>query len=210
MAATTFAVTVAVGFAVVPGGSVFYWDGTFLNPQRISSVQPGQNESLLGAIARNAHSLDVTGVWLPVAILVAACGLALAARAQRGGDKGLGFSLTAITGLLISPISWTHHWVIAVPALMLAGVAAYHYRDTRRRLATIASVAAIAAIAVIGWSKIARHPGGAWLYASPDRVASSEVYVVAALVGVLVAAVALRHRARTREASLSGPAPPPA
>ncbi len=202
-AAAAFAATVAIGFAVMPAGSVFYWDGTFLSPSRISSVQSGQNESLLGAIARNAHSPDVTGVWLPVALLVAVSGLTLAALAQRGGDEGLGFSLCALTGLLVSPISWTHHWVIAVPALLLAGVAAYRYRGTRRRQATIASAAAITAAAIIGWSKIARYPGGHWLHAPPDQIAFSEVYVVAGLVGLLVGAAVLRHRSRPREASFS-------
>lgn len=193
MAVAAFAATVAIGFVAMPAGSVFYWDGTFLKPGHISSVQSGQNESLLGAIARNAHSPHVTGVWLPVAIVVAVCGLALAALAQRRGDEGLGFSLCAITGLLVSPISWTHHWVIAVPALLLAGVTTYRYRRTRRRRATIAGAAAITAAAVIGWSRIARHPGGHWLHAPGDQIAFSEVYVVAALAGLLVAAAVLRH-----------------
>lgn len=193
VAAAAFAATVAIGFVAAPPGSVFYWDGTFLKPGRISSVQSGQNESLLGAIARNAHSPDMTGVWLPVAIVVAVSGLALAALAQRRGDEGLGFSLCAITGLLVSPISWTHHWVIAVPALLLAGVTTYRYRRTRRRRATIASAAAITAAAAIGWSRIARYPGGHWLHAPGDWIAFSEVYVVAALAGLLVAAAVLRH-----------------
>jgi hypothetical protein len=47
----------------------------------------------------------------------------------------------------------------------------------------------------IGWSRIARYPGGHWLHAPPDRIAFSEVYVVAGLAGLLVAATALRHRA---------------
>ncbi len=195
-AAAAFAATVTIGFAAAPAGSVYYWDGTFLNPSRISSVQSGQNESLLGVIARNAHSPGVTAVWLPVAIVVAVSGLTLAALAQRGGDEALGFCACALTGLLISPISWTHHWVIAVPALLLAGVTTYRYRRTRRRPATIASAAAITAAAIIGWSRIARYPGSHWLHAPGDRIALSEVYVVAALVGLLVAATVLRHRAR--------------
>jgi alpha-1,2-mannosyltransferase len=199
VAAAAFAATVAVGFAIVPDSSVFYWDGAFLDPRRISSIQSGQNESLLGAIARNAHSTGVTGIWLPVAILTAVCGLAVAALAQRGGDEGLGFSVCAITGLLVSPISWTHHWVIAVPALLLAGVASYRGRGTRRRLATIAAAAAIAAVTVIGWSAVARHPGGDWLHAPPGRVALAEVYPLAGLGGLLVAAAVGWRRTRDRD-----------
>jgi alpha-1,2-mannosyltransferase len=202
-AAAVFAATIAVGFAVMPASSAYFWNGTFLNPRRISSVQSGQNESLLGAISRTLHSTDVSGLWLPVAILVAVGGLTLAARAQRGGDEGLGFSLCAVTGLLISPISWTHHWVLAVPAVLLAAVSPYRRRSIRTRLATTTSVAAVAAVAVIGWSGLARYHDHPWLHASPAGIAVSELYVVAGLAGLVVAAAALRHRVPASECSLS-------
>ena len=89
-------------------------------------------------------------VWLPVAILLAAFGLTLAARAQRGGGEALA-SVCAIIGLLISPISWTHHWVLAVPALLLAALSTYRFRASRKRLATFASAVVIAILAVIAW-----------------------------------------------------------
>jgi alpha-1,2-mannosyltransferase len=195
----------------MPTSSTYFWNGTFLNPRRISSVQSGVNESLLGVISRALHSPDVSGLWLPVAVFVAVIGLTLAARAQRGGNEGLGFSLCAITGLLISPISWTHHWVLAVPALLLAAVSTYRHRGTRMRLATITSMAAITTVAALGWSRLARQhpPGATWLHASPAGMAFSELYVVVGLASLVVAAVALRHRTRASEGSLSewgGPA----
>jgi len=97
-AVIAFAATVAIGFAILPASSANYWNGTFLNPRRIGSVQSGQNVSLLGAIIRTLHHTNVADVWLPVAILLAAFGLTLAARAQRVGDEALGFSACAITG----------------------------------------------------------------------------------------------------------------
>lgn len=208
-AAAVLAATVAAGFAVMPASSAYFWNGTFLNPHRIGSVPSGQNESLLGAISRTLHSTHVSGLWLPAAILVAIGGLALAARAQRGGDEGLGFSLCAVTGLLISPISWTHHWVLAVPAVLLAAVSVYRRRSARTRLARTASVAAVAAVAIIGWSGLARYRDGPWLHASPAAITFSELYVVAGLASLVVAAANLRHRAPASECSLSacdGPA----
>ena len=215
-AVIAFAATVAIGFAILPASSAYYWNGTFLNPRRIGSVQSGQNVSLLGAIIRTLHHTNVADVWLPVAILLAAFGLTLAARAQRVGDEALGFSVCAIIGLLISPISWTHHWVLAVPALLLAALSTYRFRASRKRLATFASAAAITTAAVIAWSRpqFARGQGGGhWLHASPSAIVYSELYVVAGLVSLVVAATVVWRRAQAallpRWTSHAG-LPPPA
>jgi alpha-1,2-mannosyltransferase len=187
-AATIFAATVIAGFAVMPASSAHYWDITFLNPQRISPVQNDENQSLLGAMARTQHTPQVGLPWLALAILVAVAGLALAARAHRRGDEALGFSLCAITGLLISPISWTHHWVIAVPALLLAGLALYRGRP-RNPLARSLGVAAVAVLAIIGWARLAREvPSSNWLHLPALGIAYSEVYVLAGLAALALAA----------------------
>jgi len=187
-AAAVFAATVIAGFAVMPGSSAHYWDATFLNPGRVSPVQNEENQSLLGALSRTLHTPHVGAPWLILAIVVALAGLALAARAQRRGDEALGFSLCAVTGLLISPISWTHHWVIAVPALLLAALALY--RDQNRKpLTRILGMAAIGALAVIGWTRLAREvPGSHWLHLSALGIIDSEVYVLAGLVALALAA----------------------
>jgi alpha-1,2-mannosyltransferase len=183
-AAVTFALTVIAGFAVMPRTSAHFWDITFLNPQRVSPVQNTENQSLLGAMARNLHTSHVLAVWLAVAVVVAVAGLAVAARAQRRGDEALGFSLCALTGLLISPISWTHHWVIAVPALMLAAVSLYR-DDTRKRWTRILGTVAIAALAVVGWANLAREvPGTNWLHLPAIGIFGSEIYVLAGLIAL--------------------------
>ncbi|MGH3158344.1 MAG: glycosyltransferase 87 family protein, partial [Streptosporangiaceae bacterium] len=187
-AAVTFMVTVIAGFAVMPRTSAHFWDITFLNPQRVSPVQNTENQSLLGALARNLHTPHVLAIWLGVAVVVAVAGLVLAAHAQRRGDEALGFSLCALTGLLVSPISWTHHWVIAVPALLLAALSLYR-DDTRRRRARILGTAAIAVLAVIGWAGLAREvPATNWLHLPAIGIFNSEIYVLAGLIAMALAA----------------------
>lgn len=197
-AAGVLAATVATGWIVLPSASARYWDGMFLSPRHISPIQDPQNESLLGALARTLHTAHVQHVWLPVALAVAAAGLTLAARAQRRGNEAAGFSLCAVTGLLVSPISWTHHWVVAVPALLIAAVtvgrgwAGMGY--TRRTL----SLAALAGLAACGWARLARHaPSGHWLHLPVPQLLASEIYVLAGLVTLgLAATLALRLGAR--------------
>src|SRR5579875_1065435 len=203
-AAAVLAGTIAVGFAVLPGSSAHYWDGTFANPGHISPVQDPQNQSLMGAMARTLHTPHVTSLWLPAAIAVALTGLALAAAAQRRGDEAAACCLCAITGLLVSPISWTHHWVIAVPGLLIAAVAVYQGR-LRRPLARVLAVTVLAALAVAGWVRLARlAPGRAhWLHLPALAVAGSELYVVTGLAALAVAAwLALTSRPGRRDGEM--------
>jgi alpha-1,2-mannosyltransferase len=125
VAGGVFATTIAAGYVVQPGSSAAYWDGTFLNPAHVGEIQQIMNQSLLGMLARALRTATVTPGMLAVVALTGTVGLALATRAGRAGDEALGFSLCAVTMLLVSPISWTHHWVIAIPALVLGVLAAW-------------------------------------------------------------------------------------
>jgi len=200
-AAITFGVAVLVGFAVLPGASRWYWGGQFANPGHISPVQDPENQSLLGALARTMHTADVTVVWLPLACLVAVTGLFLACIAARRGDEALGFCFCAVTGLLISPISWTHHWVLAVPALLLGGLAVYRgYRAGHVRTAVFCGFW-LAVVLILGWLRLARQVTGSnWLGLSPSSLISSASYVVIALAFLVVAAwYSLRQRIVARD-----------
>jgi alpha-1,2-mannosyltransferase len=207
--AVTFLVTVIAGFAVLPRTSAHFWDITFLNPQRVSPVQNTENQSLLGAMARTLHTSHVFTPWLAVAVVVAVVGLALAARAQLRGDEALGFSLCALTGLLISPISWTHHWVIAIPALLLAALSLYR-DDTLKRRARILGAVAVAAVAVTGWERLARQvPAANWLHLSAQGILYSEIYVLAGLAALLIAACPVLAERLTPRPDRHGKRPAP-
>ncbi len=67
--------------------------------------------------------------WLVVAVITTAAGLACAAVLDRAGHQFAGLLATALTGLLVSPISWDHHWVWIVPGVALA--ASYAVRAMR-------------------------------------------------------------------------------
>jgi alpha-1,2-mannosyltransferase len=188
IAAAVVAGSVALGFAVLPAASAYFWDVSFLRPGRVSPPQNTQNQSLLGAMTRTLHTASAGLPWLAVAALVALAGLVLAVRAHRRGDHARGFSLCAVTELLISPISWTHHWVLAVPALLLAAVSTGRY-GARHRLAAVPAAAAIIAIAAVGWDGAARHvPNGGWLRLPAPAIFRSEVYVIIGLGALLIAA----------------------
>jgi alpha-1,2-mannosyltransferase len=200
-----FAVSVALGFAAIPRSSALYWSRLFASTARVGQLQDAANESLAGALARTLHTSHITEAWLPLAAAAGLAGLALAALAQRRGDEAAGYSLCALTGLLISPVSWTHHWVIAVPAVLLGAVAAYRARTTA---AGKLGLAAGAALVVIGWTRLVRQlPPTPRLHLDGWQILISELYVLAALGALALAAwVAVRARQATTTAR-AGPAP---
>ena len=53
-----------------------------------------------------------------ITVAVVCVGIALAVRAHRHSSQLLGVLVCAGTGLLVSPISWLHHYVWIVPALV--------------------------------------------------------------------------------------------
>jgi alpha-1,2-mannosyltransferase len=118
-AIATFVVTVAVGFAAAPSAARQYWGGDFLVGDKIGQSYIG-NQSLKGALLRlldENHAANV--LWFVAALVVGVLGLALAGRAHRAGQELLAVACTAVTMLLVSPISWTHHWVWVAPVLVL-------------------------------------------------------------------------------------------
>jgi alpha-1,2-mannosyltransferase len=194
-AAAAFAGTVAAGFSVLPASSAWFWSGRFASPGHVSPVQNPQNQSLYGALARVMHTAHVLPVWLLLATAVAVAGLALAAAASRRGDEALGFSLCAVTGLLISPISWIHHWVIVIPALLVAGLTADRARRAGNVAAAVLVTAAITAIAVIGWTQLAGDtPRSGWLALPAWALVRSVCYV---LIGLAVLVAGARSQVRS-------------
>jgi alpha-1,2-mannosyltransferase len=116
--------TIAIGFMLLPHASVKFWLHKVFETDAVGKTYITDNQSLSGTIARITHIDDPKALWAVAALLVAAAGLWVAARNARRGDLALGALTCAVTGLLVSPISWSHHWVWAVPVAMLLGVRA--------------------------------------------------------------------------------------
>jgi alpha-1,2-mannosyltransferase len=139
-----FAVTIALAFALVAADAQRYWGGVIFDSKRIGGCCTPSNQSLRGVILSFAPWAGGAPL-LVVAVIVAIGGIAFAALAGRRGDEAMGFCICALTGLLVSPVSWIHHWTLAVPALVLLAVRAYRRRST-------VGLIAIACLAVIGFS----------------------------------------------------------
>jgi alpha-1,2-mannosyltransferase len=142
VSALTFAVTVGIGFVLLPHASAVYWGGEFARPG--SKPFHLDNQSLNGVMLRLTHAgPDAHAYWLAAAVIVGIAGLASSTLASRRGHELLGLVACAATELLVSPISWSHHYVYVVPALVLA---AYGPRRLRYRILGAALV-----VGLFGW-----------------------------------------------------------
>jgi alpha-1,2-mannosyltransferase len=196
VAALTFVAAIALSFMVVTRDALTYWSHTIFQTSRIGNAIDPVNQSLHGAIARLTGSAQLAAGWELVIVAITVCGLALAVAASRRGDEAAGFSLAALSALLASPISWSHHWTLAVPALVLLARRAYEQRS--RSLEAAALVLAFIGYAYlpeIGDSRLKSTRG-------LTSLVTTDPY---SLVAVLILAVCAASLARAR---LRPPRPP--
>jgi alpha-1,2-mannosyltransferase len=118
-AALAFAGTVVVGLVAMPGQAVTYWTDHLIEGGRVGPPALAHNQSVYGALTRLLHGPPPTPLWLAVAGPVALVVLLAGAGRWRRGDPVLGAGLGALAMLLLSPISWSHHWVWAVPLALV-------------------------------------------------------------------------------------------
>ncbi|MGW1724881.1 glycosyltransferase 87 family protein [Streptomyces sp. NPDC002306] len=118
-ATAAFTGTLLLGALVLPAASADFWTRRLYDTDRVGKVWIVDNQSLQGLTARVLGDPAPGAAWVLPALAVAAAGLWLAARAA---DEARGVLLTACTALLVSPVSWSHHWVWCVPliAVLLA------------------------------------------------------------------------------------------
>jgi alpha-1,2-mannosyltransferase len=156
MACAGFVFTVAVGFAVLPADSAKWWfHGLFVQGGRTGFTGWAGNQSLDGLITRLTGSVSgARPAWIAAAVVVGAIGVVAAALFDRKGYPVPALLTAALTGLLVSPISWDHHWVwIAPGALTAAHYAARSWRrdNSKKPLGRGTAVLGVTVVAMIAW-----------------------------------------------------------
>ncbi|WP_406209187.1 glycosyltransferase 87 family protein [Streptomyces decoyicus] len=127
-----FLASALLGWLVLPAASIEFWTRRMFETGRVGKAWLVDNQSLQGLIARVLHDPEPGLLWAVPALLTAAAGLYAARRVYlRRGLDSWGVLCTAVTALLVSPISWSHHWVWCVP--LLVALAARTRRHAWRR-----------------------------------------------------------------------------
>jgi alpha-1,2-mannosyltransferase len=107
-----FAFTVLLGWLLRPAESLSFWLEILPDTSRIGGAGYVDNLSIKGALLHFGVPADaVTVPWLLLGLLVAGLGAAVIRAASSQGARVVAISATALTMLLVSPVSWSHHWV---------------------------------------------------------------------------------------------------
>ncbi len=189
-----FAGTVGIGYVLSPGLSNQFWFHLLGDATRVGPVGSAINQSLRGALSRTVGYDVQTGpiylVGAAVAVLLTAWALHSAVKA-----KSTLAMLVAVQflGLLVSPISWSHHWVWAVPALM------WLVYGVRNRLATVTAWAWLLAIGSYLISILLIAQESIWIIPRPWYLSLlGWVYPAVGLLTLVTIAVALRQKSPER------------
>jgi alpha-1,2-mannosyltransferase len=203
VASATFLVTIGVSLLVMYAAGEDYWlDGLFLNSRRIGNLHYVGNQSLNGALLRLLGNVAAAGTYRLLAMgLTAIAGLLLAAWASRRGHDMGGLVICALTGLLVSPVSWSHHWVWVAPGLVVLTDLAINprWRPAGRRWQW-ALWAGLVIIVVIFAGPLWAVPSPAvqgFVMTGPQQLIG-DLYVLTGLVALAVIAVVLVRARRDK------------
>ena len=186
-AGVSFAAVTAAGFVLAGPDSARYWTAIVFQTGRPGSPATATNQCLQAVLARaglDPHTLPGAAAWLLLSALVLVAAWRGMRYALAAGQVCLALSLNAFAALLISPVSWSHHWVWCVPALLtLADLARRH----RHRLAAAAAAAGLILFTAAPQWWLAKFAGPApdW---TPWQQAIGSSYVFFAALILLLAA----------------------
>jgi alpha-1,2-mannosyltransferase len=137
VASGTFAASIAIGFVVAPGDSIEYWSHLSASSDRIQAVTElwyVGNQSVHGLLLRALGGTPAADrIWVGAAVVIAAGAVWLAARASRLGNELLAAVLVCLGGALVSPVSWTHHWVFVILLALVIWEGVWRWRTTLPR-----------------------------------------------------------------------------
>ncbi|MEO3929334.1 glycosyltransferase 87 family protein [Micromonosporaceae bacterium B7E4] len=116
--ATGAAATLLAGL-VAPEASRTYFGQALWDTGRVGALDYVSNQSLLGLVARWNPEHPDRLVWIVLVAVVLVVWAHRSRQAARRGDDRAGLALTGVAGCLVSPVTWVHHLVWLVPALVV-------------------------------------------------------------------------------------------
>jgi alpha-1,2-mannosyltransferase len=138
--------SIALSWALLPQASVTFWTRILPDTGRIGGPGYVDNLSVKGLLIHLGlpDSGFTSAVWLVISLALVAVAALVIKWAVDADENFVAVSATALLLLLISPVSWSHHWVwmaVALPSMAFA-LHRVPSRDGRMRLAGWIIVAA--------------------------------------------------------------------
>jgi alpha-1,2-mannosyltransferase len=195
-AVASFAVATLVGFALAWSDSWEYWTHTVHHTDRIGETALNTDQNIAGALARlGLGEHERFGLWVAACLLVLAATIWAMRRVLRAGEPALAVICVALFGLVVSPVSWSHHWVWALPTVLVTGILAWQ----RRNVAL--AVLSAAGVALMRWTPIDLLPKHHETTANWWRQLLGSSYVWWALAVIVAAGLTVAARAGSKDSA---------
>jgi len=188
----TFVACELLTFLVSPTSSTAYWTNVVFKPDRAGPLSFVGDQNLAAVLDRFNHGIVSHLVLVPLLIAFAAGGLWLAALAHRRSSPMLGLLVCAATGLVVSPITWVHHMVWVVPAILWLALAADR---PRHGMALAIGTAVVFWSAPIWWVPFRNTSD---LHLNGWQLVVGDAFFFSVLVFLIGAAVLVLHRPSRR------------
>ena len=120
-ATATFLVCTGLPWLLWPGPSRVFWLNDVRDPGRTGGVAYGGNQCWYAIVHRPPFPASGSELaWLLLSLMTLASATFIAWRCVNARQQAPAILAIALASLLVSPISWTHHWiwVLLIPALM--------------------------------------------------------------------------------------------
>lgn len=119
-ALAAFAVATGLAFLALPEASRQYWGELLWQSSRVGELDYPDNQSLLGLASRLWDPQPATlAARVATVVVLVLCWRAVSVQ-HRAGSALLALAAAGIGAALVSPVSWSHHWVwlVIVSALL--------------------------------------------------------------------------------------------
>ncbi|OSC41793.1 glycosyltransferase 87 family protein [Mycobacterium decipiens] len=201
-ALASFVVATLLGFALAWRDSWEYWTHTLRHTDRIGAAALNTDQNIAGALARLALGEDERFLlWVAGSLLVLAATIWAMRRVLRAGEPTLAVICVALFGLMVSPVSWSHHWVWMLPAVLVIGLLGW-----RRRNVALA-VVSLTGVALMRWTPIDLLPQHRETTAVWWRQLAGMSYVWWAIAVIVVSGLTVTARMTPQRAPTRGLAP---
>jgi alpha-1,2-mannosyltransferase len=186
--------TVALGIVIEPHQAINYWTKLLFNADRVGPTEYVYNQSINGMLWRIFGDGGLRTLWLILVIVILVSGFVVAHIMWRSNQQVWAVGVIGLTTLLISPISWSHHYVVILIVLIAL------LQDAKRQLTS--GILALGTYAIMLAANVVfkrvPHTKHAEFNLHGWQVVASNQYVILAL--VLLAYSALQSRRLYQEA----------
>ena len=211
--AASFVGATSLSFILAPRDSKAYWTATVFDPTRIGDLGYAANQSLRGGLHRlgglpgMAMSVKTEEhLWFALSMVVIGLAYLGARRAIRREDPVCALAVVAACQLLISPVSWSHHWVWIAPMLLPFAIQIVRGRDRLK----MAGLALLTVVFLIGPLLLFPTNNGLEMHWGWWENVIGDAYLLITLSFVVWAAVSRKNKPAGQSAPLPTPRVPAA